>query len=213
MAILYTQIVRLSDKRVVVSAECPLSRHFESKHKNVIEDMRKVAEEFVNETHFCSTKSSSEDITIYFKQYQSILILAAVEVGLSKTSVSLYFERLRDLFVEDYGVDLSNDGAYIRFEEVIREESRKHSKDKGLEETIDTLQETKEVCIKNYTNVLQRGHKIEQLEVLGQRLQNVSEKFRKRSRKMHIESIAAQYLFYAGLIILLFLVLYFFMRH
>ncbi|KAI5172038.1 vesicle transport protein SEC22 [Nematocida sp. LUAm3] len=212
MAILYTQIVRLSDKRVIVSAECPLSKQFETKHRTVLKDMSQIIGSFAKETQFCSTKSSTEGISIYFREYNSILIISAVEIGLSKTSVSMYFERLRDMFFEEYGTDFSNDGGYIRFEDVIKDESKRHSKDKGLEETLETLHETKEVCIKNYTNVLQRGHKIEQLEVLGQRLQNVSEKFRKRSRKMHLEAIATQYLFYIGLVIFLFIVIYFFSR-
>ncbi|OAG29710.1 vesicle transport protein SEC22 [Nematocida displodere] len=212
MAILFTEIVRVSDKRVIVSAECPLSRHFESKHKSVLGELTRICESFASETKFCSTKSSTEGVSIYFKQFSSILILSAVEVGLSKTSVSLFFERLYSLFVEEYGEDVSREGAYIRFEDTIKEESKKYSKDKGLEETIESLQETKEVCIRNYTNVLQRGHKIEQLEVLGHKLQNISEKFRKRSRKIHLEAIATQYIFYAGLIIFMFLFLYLFLR-
>src|SRR5690625_3303619 len=134
MAILYTQIVRIQDKRVIVSAECPLSRQFEVKHRKVLNEMHRVAESFGNETHFCSTKSETEGIILYFKQYQSILLICAVEVVLSKTFISLFFERLRDLFFSEYGVELPNTGAYIRFESLIKEESNKHSRDSVLEE-------------------------------------------------------------------------------
>ena len=212
MSILFTQIVRLADKRVLVSAESPLSRHFERQHREVIKNMAKIAEAFEHETQFCSTKSGAEEITVYFKLFGAILIISAVEAGLSKTSISLYFEKLRDRFGEEYGADLPDGAAYIRFEDAIREESKKYSQDKGMEDTIEALQETKEVCVKNYSTVLQRGHKIENLEMLGQKLQNVSEKFRKKSRKIHIESVAAQYIFYVGLIIFLFIVLYLFAR-
>lgn len=212
MAILFTQIVRPSDNRIIVSAECPLSRHFETVHRKVLDDMSSIPNKFPNETQFCSTKSAEEGISIYFKQFPSIIILSAVEIGLSKTSISLFFERLKDLFENTYGTDVPSDLSYIRFEEVIKEESKKYSKDKGLEETLETLKETKEVCIQNYTNVLQRGHKIEQLEVLGHKLQNISEKFRKKSRKMHVEAVVMQYVFYAILVIIFFFILYFFIR-
>lgn len=212
MAILFTQIVRPSDNRVVVSAESPLSVHFETVHRKVLNDMSSIPEKFPNETQFCSTKSAEEGIVIYFKQFNSILILSAVEIGLSKTTISLFFERLKDLFEKTYGQDSPNEGSYIRFEEVIKEESKKYSKDKGMEETLETLKETKEVCIQNYTNVLQRGHKIEQLEVLGHKLQNISEKFRKKSRKIHVEAVVMQYVFYAALIIFFFFILYYFVR-
>jgi len=212
MAILYTQLALVDDKKVIVSAESPLSRHFETKYRDIFKDIEKISERFQNETHFCSAKSSYEGVLIYFKRFKEMLIISAVEVGLSKTSVSLFLERLRDRFVEEYGEDADRNGSYVRFEEVIREESKRFSKDRGMEETIGALQETKEVCIKNYTNVIQRGHKIEQLEMLSQRLQGVSEKFRKRSRKMHIEAVATQYLFYVGLAVFLFLAMYFFMK-
>ncbi|KAI5165542.1 vesicle transport protein SEC22 [Nematocida sp. ERTm5] len=212
MAILFTQIVRPSDNRIIVSAECPLSRYFESTHTKVLDDMSSIPGKFPNETQFCSTQSAEEGIIIYFKQFKSITILSAVEVGLSKTSISLFFERLKDLFEKTYGQDVPSDLSYIRFEDVIKEESKKYSKDRGMEETLETLKETKEVCIQNYTNVLQRGHKIEQLEMLGHKLQNISEKFRKKSRKMHVEAVVMQYVFYASILIILFLVLYFFIR-
>ncbi|KAI5188526.1 vesicle transport protein SEC22 [Nematocida sp. AWRm77] len=212
MSILFTQIVRLSDRRVIVSAECPLSRHFESKHKKTIKDMASITEKYAHETQFCNTKASEEGIMVYFKQFVGIVIISAVEVGLSRTSVSLYFERLNSLFVEEYGTDLLDTNTYIRFEDTIQAESKRYSQDKGMEETIDALQETKEVCIKNYSSVIQRGHKIENLEMLGQKLQNVSEKFRKKSRKIHIEAVAAQYMFYIGLVVFLFIVLYLFTR-
>ncbi|KAI5132265.1 vesicle transport protein SEC22 [Nematocida ausubeli] len=212
MAILFTQIVRQSDNRIIVSAECPLSRYFESEHTKVLDDMTSIPDKFPNETQFCSTQSTEEGIVIYFKQFKSIIILSAVEIGLSKTSISLFFERLKDLFEKEYGEDLSSNMSYIRFEDIIKEESKRYSKDKGLEETLETLKETKEVCIQNYTNVLQRGHKIEQLEMLGHKLQNISKKFRKKSRKMHVEAVVMQYVFYAAILIVLFLILYFFMR-
>lgn len=210
-AILFTQIVRLPDKKAIVSAETPGSGNFERTHGEILSDMVSIVEGFSNEPQFCTAKSSKEGIRIHFKQFGKLLIISAVSLGVSKTSVSLYFERLQEVFFEEYGQDIQREGAYIRFEKTIQEESLKYSKDRNLEETMDTLQETKEVCIKNYTHVLQRGHKIEHLEMLGNKLQHISETYRKRSRKMHIlEAVAAQYLFYAVLIVFLILFFYFF---
>ncbi|KAI5181490.1 vesicle transport protein SEC22 [Nematocida sp. AWRm80] len=212
MSILFTEIVRVSDRRVLVSAESVFSRHFETKHRNTMDEISRIPETFENETQFCSTKSSDESIMIYFKRFEQILIISAVEIGLSKTSISLYFEKIRDLFLKEYSNDLSKNTGYIRFEDTIKEESKRYSQDKGLEDTFKALKETKEVCIKNYTNVLQRGHKIEQLEALGQKLQTVSEQFRKKSKKMHVEAVITQYVFYVVIIIILFLILYYFQR-
>lgn len=213
MAILYTQIVRLSDKRVLVSSESPFTRNFENTYPNILRDMQYVAGTFENETQFCSGSSSSENILLYFKRFGAVLFISAVELGLSRTSVSLYFEKLSEKFVQAYGTDVGGGGSvYIKFEDVIRDESKAYSRDRGMAETNEILQAAKEVCVKNYTNVIQRGHKIDQLEQLGYKLQGVSEKFRKKSRRMHIEALTGQYVFYLGLALFVFLVLYFFLR-
>jgi Synaptobrevin len=215
MSILYTCIVNAANRGILVSGESSFTKNFDKAHPEILKEMRHTIDKHIDETQFCTGNSSSDTILIYFKRFGLLLFISAVEMGLSKTSVSLYFERLHEKFLLKYP-NFSGQTAgvhmYLPFEEVIKAESTKYSRDREMAETSEVLQSAKEICLQNYTNVIQRGHKIDELEKLGSRLQGVSERFRKKSKNLHLEAFASQCVFYAGLAMFLFIIVYFFSR-
>lgn len=204
--ILYTQIIRDSDLRPISSYESV--KGFEKTHHKIIDSIKYTIDNTDRDTKLSYTATYTPDLILYFKRCDELIIVAIAESTMSKTSVSLYIERLYKRFAAMYGNISLSTTQYITFEEVIKEESKKCQL-YGIEETQAILKETKEVCLKNYTSVIERGHRIDQLEQLGNRLQGISERFKKSSRKMHMDSIASQYVFYLSVGVIVFIILYF----
>ncbi|KAH9410624.1 hypothetical protein HK407_12g17550 [Ordospora pajunii] len=207
MTILYTQIMRKSDYRILSGEYSPQSNSLKPGN-DVVKELRDAVKSVPSESKQMHTVSCSDNrFMFYFKTASGLVIAVIGDRYASSKLESGYMEQVIGMFAKMYSDDAK--ATYYAFDPTIKSVSDKFNRDSSYEQGMTVVKETKGALAESLNMITKRGENINNLNKLVSKMADEAKMMQKNIHRMHLKSMLNEYWIYVALAVLMVMFLYY----
>jgi hypothetical protein len=211
MAILYTQIIKMPEQRILSGEFSPQSSVLKPSNE-IIKELRTVARSIPeNRTASLYTFESVDNNFVFHLKINNSLVFGVISDRYTKIKLAAaYIARVAESFGEIYTDDPRT--TYYTFDQNIKAISDKFNRDSSYAQGAAMADETKGILAKSLNEIIKREESINNLKGLAGRMKKEAQLMQENMRRMHFKSMAKDYWLYIIFIVVLLLFIYYFTK-
>ncbi|KAG5859002.1 hypothetical protein KMI_09g14290 [Encephalitozoon hellem] len=207
MAILYTQIIKLPDYRILSGEYSPQSNSLKPGNE-IVKELRDAVKSIPSSgTTFYTFNSSDTRFVFYFKISPGLVFAVISDKYTSSKIASGYMDRVMEAFGKIYVEDPKT--TYYTFDPTIKAISDRFNRDSNYAQGMAVVEETKGLLAESLNMIIKRDENINNLKGLASRMTAEAQIMQKNVQRMHLKSMMNDYWIYMVFAVLIVLFLYY----
>ncbi|CAD26008.1 SYNAPTOBREVIN-RELATED PROTEIN [Encephalitozoon cuniculi GB-M1] len=208
MAILYTQIVKLPDHRILSGEYSPQSNSLRPGN-DIVKELRDTIKSIPSggTTSFYTFNSSDTRFVFYFKMGSGIVFAVISDKYTSSKLASGYMDQVVESFMKIYTDNPKT--TYYTFDPTIKMLSDRFNRDSNYAQGMAVVEETKGLLAESLNMIIKRDENINNLKGLASRMTVEAQMMQKNIQRMHLKSMLNNYWAYVVFAVLLVLFVYY----
>lgn len=208
MTVLYTQIIKLPDYRILSGEYSPQSNTLKPGN-DVVKELREVIRSIPEHsaTSLYTFDSSDTRFVFYFRVSGELIFAVISDKYTSLKLASGYIDQVMESFKKIYTDDPKT--TYYAFDPSIKAISDKFNKDSNYAQGLAVVEETKGLLAESLNMIIKRDENINNLKNLASRMAVEAQMMQKNVQRMHLKSMINDYWMYVVIVTLLVLFLYY----
>lgn len=207
MTVLYTQIIKLPDHRILSGEYSPQSSSLKPGN-DIVKELRGAARSVPKGgSPFYTFESSNAKFVFYFRVASDLIFAVISDRYTSSKLASGYTDQVMEQFKKIYVADPST--TYYTFDPTIRSVSDRFNRDSSYSQGMAVVEETKGMLAESLNMIIKRDENINNLKGLASRMTMEAQMMQKNVQRMHLKSMLNDYWLYVVAVVLLVLFLYY----
>lgn len=208
MAVLYTQIIKLPDYRILSGEYSPQSNSLKPGNE-VIKELREVVRSIPkgSATPFYTFDSSDTRFLFYFRMKSDLVFAVVSDKYTSPKLASGYIDKVVESFEKIHTDDPKT--TYYTFDPSIKSISDKFNRDSSYAQGMAVVEETKGLLAESLNMIIKRDENINNLKGLASRMTIEAQMMQKNVQRMHLKSMLNDYWLYVVAVVLVVLFIYY----
>ncbi|KAM0671756.1 putative synaptobrevin/VAMP-like protein [Ordospora colligata] len=207
MTILYTQIMRMNDYKILSGEYSPQSNSLKPGNE-VVKELRDAVKSITNESKQMHTLNCSDSRFVFYLKTVSGLVIAVIGDRYASSKLeSGYMEQVIGIFMKIYSDDAK--ATYYAFDPTIKCASDKFNRDSSYEQGMAVVKETKGALAESLNMITKRGENINNLNKLVSKMADEAKMMQKNIHRMHLKSMLNDYWIYVALAVFMMMFLYY----
>ncbi|ADM12585.1 synaptobrevin-like protein [Encephalitozoon intestinalis ATCC 50506] len=208
MAILYTQIIKLPDYRILSGEYSPQSNSLRPGN-DIVKELRNTIKSIPGSgtSSFYTFNSLDTRFVFYFKVHTGIVFAVISDRYTSSKLASEYMDLVVEGFAKIY-VD-NPKTTYYTFDPTIKAMSDRFNRDSNYAQGMAVVEETKGLLAESLNMIIKRDENINNLKGLASRMTVEAQMMQKNIQRMHLKSMLNDYWIYVVFAVLIILFVYY----
>lgn len=208
MAILYTQIIKFPDYRILSGEYSPQSNSLRPGNE-IVKELRNAIKSVPSSEamSYYTFDSSDTRFVFYFKVSSGIVFAVISDKYTSSKLASGYIDRVAEAFGKIYVDDPKT--TYYTFDPTIKVISDSFNRDSNYAQGMAVVEETKGMLAESLNMIIKRDENINNLKGLASRMTAEAQMMQKNIQRMHLKSMLNDYWIYVVFTVLIVLFLYY----
>lgn len=208
MAVLYTQIIKLPDYRILSGEYSPQSNSLKPGNE-IVKELREVVKSIPggSATSFYTFNSSDTRFVFYFKVGAGLVFAVISDKYTSQKLASGYMDQVVGSFEKIYVDDPKT--TYYTFDPTLKAMSDRFNRESNYAQGMAVVEETKGLLAESLNMIIKRDENINNLKGLASRMTIEAQMMQKNVQRMHLKSMLNDYWIYMIFAVLVVLFLYY----
>lgn len=200
MAVLYLQLCDKKNRNVLKNAYSRLGKKI-IENDNVYAELRKTIVSMPDNAQLFKYDASYGNF-VFFLQFMPAYIFAAIVDDITAPKdITAFFNMLMN--------DINENGIDANFEKRAGELMNNFNSERSNDEIQKEVLKARDVCAQSLNTILNRGEKLDRLNLLADELNNKVSRFHTESRRVFMDSKFGQYFVYVLMVLIVFIIYYF----